>query len=85
MAGGLLEPRRALELVGKAKGQKSTLLQTRSPNPDWPVCLTADAYPRDDKLSAKVLHFRLDFAADVELVAVQSDALEVGQQVLLAG
>lgn len=42
-------------------------------------------YPGDNKLSSQVLHFRLDFAADVELVAVQGDTLQVGQQVLLAG
>lgn len=42
-------------------------------------------YPGDDKLSTKVLYFSLDLATDVELVAVESDALEVGQQVLLAG
>lgn len=42
-------------------------------------------YPRDNKLSSQVLHFRLDFAADVELVAVQGDTLQVSQQVLLAG
>lgn len=43
------------------------------------------AHPRNDELSAKVLHLRLDLAADVELVAVEGDALQVGQQVLLAG
>lgn len=54
-------------------------------NPSWPVCLIADTYPRDDKLSTEVLYFSLDLAADVELVAVERDALKVGQQVLLAG
>jgi hypothetical protein len=48
------------------------------------VRLITDTYPRDDQLSTKVLYFSLDFAADVELVAVESDALKVGQQVLLA-
>lgn len=42
-------------------------------------------YPRDDELPSQVLHFSLDFAADVELVAVQGDTLQVGQQVLFAG
>lgn len=56
-----------------------------SANPDWLAHLITDTYPRDDKLSTKVLYFSLDFAADVELVAVESDALKVGQQVLLAG
>lgn len=42
-------------------------------------------YPRDHKLSSQILHFSFDFAADVELVAVQGDTLQVGQQVLLAG
>lgn len=57
----------------------------RSANPAWPACLITDTYPRDNKLSTKVLYFSLDFATDVELVAVESDALKVGQQVLLAG
>lgn len=47
--------------------------------------LTEETYPRDDQLPTKVLHLGLDFAADVELVAVKGDALKVGQQVLLAG
>lgn len=42
-------------------------------------------YPRDDQLPSQVLHFSFDFAADVELVAVQGDPLQVGQQVLFAG
>lgn len=42
-------------------------------------------YPRDDELPSQVLHFSFDFAADVELVAVQGDTLQVGQQVLFAG
>lgn len=42
-------------------------------------------YPRDDELPSQVLHFCFDFAADVELVAVQGDTLQVGQQVLFAG
>lgn len=42
-------------------------------------------YPRDHKLSSQILHFSFDFAADVELVAVQGDTLQVGQQVLFAG
>lgn len=52
-----------------------------------PLATTCHYYthPRDDKLSTKVLHFRLDLATDVELVAVESDALKVGQQVLLTG
>lgn len=41
-------------------------------------------YPRHDELPSEVLHFGLHFAADVELVAVQGDALQVGQQVLFA-
>lgn len=47
--------------------------------------LTDETYPRDDQLPTKVLHLGLDFAADVQLVAVKGDALKVGQQVLLAG
>lgn len=42
-------------------------------------------YPRDDQLPSQVLHFSFDFAADVELVAVEGDTLQVGQQVLFAG
>ena len=42
-------------------------------------------YPRDNELSTEILHLSLDFAADVELVAVEGDTLQVGQQVLLAG
>lgn len=47
--------------------------------------LLATTHPRDDKLPAEVLHFSLDLAADVELVAIEGDALKIGQQVLLAG
>lgn len=42
-------------------------------------------YPRDNKLSSQILHLCFDFAADVELVAVEGDTLQVGQQVLFAG
>lgn len=42
-------------------------------------------HPGDDQLPTEVLHLGLDFAADVELVAVEGDALKVGQQVLFAG
>lgn len=41
-------------------------------------------YPRDHELPAQVLHLSLHLAADVELVAVERDALQVRQQVLLA-
>lgn len=41
-------------------------------------------YPRDHELPAQVLHLGLHLAADVELVAVERDALQVRQQVLLA-
>lgn len=47
--------------------------------------LVAQTYPRDDELPTQVLHLGLDLAADVELVAVECDALQIGQQVLLAG
>lgn len=47
--------------------------------------LPLETYPRDDQLSPEVLNLSLDFAADVELVAVEGDALQVGQQVGLAG
>lgn len=50
-----------------------------------PLLFTDDTYSRDDELPTKVLYLGLDFAADVELVAVEGDALQVGQQVLLAG
>lgn len=70
----------SLESVGGVQGQKSTFTADKVSR--FPLATT---YPRDDKLSTKVLHFSLDFAADVELVAVESNALEVGQQVLLAG
>lgn len=49
--------------------------------PEAGVCHT---YPGDDELPAQVLHLGLHLAADVELVAVERDALQVGQQVLLA-
>lgn len=55
------------------------------PSSARPSALTNRTYPRDDQLPSQVLHFSFDFAADVELVAVQGDALQVGQQVLLAG
>lgn len=41
-------------------------------------------YPRHDQLSAKILDLGFHFAADVELMTVQGDSLQVGQQVLLA-
>lgn len=47
--------------------------------------LSLETYPGDDQLSPEVLNLSLDFAADVELVAVEGDALQVGQQVGLAG
>lgn len=47
--------------------------------------LHVETYPRDDQLPSEVLNLSLDFAADVELVTVQGDALQVGQQVGLAG
>lgn len=47
--------------------------------------LNLESYPRDDQLSPEVLNLSLDFAADVKLVAVEGDALQVGQQVGLAG
>lgn len=47
--------------------------------------LNLESYPRDDQLSPEVLDLSLDFAADVKLVAVEGDALQVGQQVGLAG
>lgn len=50
-----------------------------------PLLFTDETYPRDDELPTKVLHLGLDLAADVELVAVEGDALQVGEQVLLAG
>lgn len=50
-----------------------------------PLLFTDETYPRDDELPTEVLYLSLDFAADVELVAVEGDALQVGQQVLLAG
>lgn len=53
--------------------------------PSTPSPLTDETYPRDNQLPTKVLHLGLDFAADVELVAIEGDALKVGQQVLLAG
>lgn len=49
--------------------------------PEADVCHT---YPGDDELPTQVLHLGLHLAADVELVAVERDALQVGQQVLLA-
>ena len=43
------------------------------------------SYPRHNQLSSQVLHLCLDLTADVELVAVQGNALKVSQQVLLTG
>lgn len=40
-------------------------------------------YPRDNQLSSQVLNFGLDFTADVKLVAIQGNTLQVGVQVLL--
>ncbi|MEQ2303329.1 hypothetical protein AMECASPLE_015673 [Ameca splendens] len=42
-------------------------------------------HPRDNQLSSQILNFSLDFTADVELMAIQGDALQVGEQVLLTG
>lgn len=41
-------------------------------------------YPRHDELAAKILDLGFHLAADVELMTVQGDSLQVGQQVLLA-
>lgn len=41
-------------------------------------------HPRHHKLSSQILHFGFDFTADIELVAVQGDALQISQQILLA-
>lgn len=41
-------------------------------------------YPGHDELSAQILDLGFHLAADVELVTVQGDSLQVGQQVLLA-
>lgn len=49
------------------------------------IPFTDETYPGDDELPTQVLDLGLDFAADVELVAVEGDALQVGQQILLAG
>lgn len=49
------------------------------------IPFTGETYPGDDELPTQVLDLSLDFAADVELVAVEGDALQVGQQILLAG
>lgn len=55
------------------------------PSPSTSSPLTGKTHPGDDQLPTEVLHLGLDFAADVELVAVEGDALKVGQQVLFAG
>ena len=39
--------------------------------------------PADDELVADLLDVRLDLARDVEVVAIERDALHVGPQVLL--
>ncbi|MFN9940243.1 MAG: hypothetical protein ACK56I_12295, partial [bacterium] len=39
----------------------------------------------DDKLAGDVLHVRLHLASDVELVAVEGDPLQVGDEILLGG
>lgn len=41
-------------------------------------------HPRHDELSAQILNLRFHLAANVELMTVQGDSLQVGQQVLLA-
>ena len=55
------------------------------PSPSTSSPLTGKTHPGDDQLPTEVLHLGLDFAAEVELVAVEGDALKVGQQVLFAG
>lgn len=47
-------------------------------------CYDCVTYPRHDELSSQILHLSFHLTADVELVAVQGDPLQVGQQVLLA-
>lgn len=56
-----------------------------SPHTSSQTAWNERTYPRDHKLSSQILHFSFDFAADVELVAVEGDTLQVGQQVLFAG
>ena len=41
-------------------------------------------YPRHDELSAQILNLRFHLAANVELMTVQGNSLQVGQQILLA-
>lgn len=85
MADGLQEPTSYTFRVWSRWAKVYFCYRHGSANPDWPARLSTNTYPRDDKLSTKVLYFSLDFATDVELVAVESYALKVGQQVLLAG
>lgn len=40
-------------------------------------------YPWNYQLSAYVLHVRLYFGCDLDLVTVESDTLQVGQQIFL--
>ena len=42
-----------------------------------------ESYPGDDKFSTDVLHIGLHLAGDVQLVAVESDTLEIREQVRL--
>lgn len=44
----------------------------------------SNTHPRHDELSAQILDLGFHLAADVELMTVQGDSLQVGQQVLLA-
>lgn len=66
-------------------GQVRSVCGQRSDYSHGPLLFTDETYPRDNELPTKVLHLGLDFATDVELMAVEGDALQVGQQVLLAG
>lgn len=46
--------------------------------------LYGQTHPRHDQLSAQILNLSFHLAADVELMTVQGNSLQVGQQVLLA-
>lgn len=51
----------------------------------WPrAALYGQTYPGHDELSAQILDLSFHLAANVELMTVQGNSLQVGQQILLA-
>lgn len=66
----------------KKKLSLSDMIQARGLQPCSALC--GETHPRHDEFSAQILNFSFHLAANVELMTVQGNSLQVGQQILLA-